>query len=193
MYRLSFGTGSLYVQESQKLILIYLNNSSWKDTVEEAVNTNLLQFSSSQSTRRAAREICTRLKSLTPQELENSPNFDPMDQALIAWLACCRTYKFIGDFSTQVLIEKFSSFKLEMSHADFDFFCDEQKLFHKELEDLTDSTEKKLRQILFRMMREAGFLTDDNRIVAGLASQSLIDINNKGKRDLAYFVPGADS
>ena len=190
MYRLSFGTGGLYVRESQKLIAAFLNNESWKDTIEAAVDNNILQFTSAQSTRRAVREICTRLKSLTAKELENSIHFDPMDQALIVWLACCRTYKFIGDFSTQILVEKFSSFKLELNYADFDFFCEEQKLFHKELEDLTNSTEKKLRQTLFRMMREAGILTDNNQIVAGLASQALIDINSRGNCDLALFVPG---
>ena len=158
--------------------------------IEHAVEHNLLQFKSSGSTRRAVREICTRLKTLSPQELSLLVTADPYDQLLISWLACCRTYQFIGDFATQVLLENFASYKLDLGHVDFDFFYDEQALFHPELDEMTDGTRKKLRQILFRMMREVGVLTEDNRIVAGIASQSLKDINDHGARDLHLFVPG---
>ena len=42
-------------------------------------------------------------------------------------------------------------------------------------------------------MREAGVLSDDDRIIAGIASQTLKDISAQGERDLALFVPGATS
>jgi hypothetical protein len=190
-YRLSFGTGGLYVLESAQLSQSYYDLKCWDDVIEHAVEHNLLQFKSSGSTRRAVREICTRLKALSPKELNFFITADPFDQSLISWLACCRTYQFIGDFATQVLLENFASYKLELGHVDFDFFYDEQALFHPELDEMTDGTRKKLRQILFRMMREAGVLTEDNRIVAGIASQSLKDINNHVHRDLHLFVPGA--
>jgi hypothetical protein len=190
-YRLSFGTGGLYVLESAQLGQSYSDLESWGEVIEHAVEHNLLQFKSSGSTRRAVREICTRLKALSPQELSFLVTADPYDQSLISWLACCRTYQFIGDFATQVLLENFASYKLDLGHVDFDFFYDEQALFHPELDEMTDGTRKKLRQILFRMMREAGVLTEDNRIVAGIASQSLKDINDQAHRDLHLFVPGA--
>lgn len=190
-YRLSFGTGGLYVTESAKLILSFDELDDWSEVIEDAVEKNLLQFKSTQSTRRAVREICTRLKNLTPQEMDFFQTSDPYDQSLICWLACCRTYEFIGDFATQVLLENFASYKLDLDYAAFDFFYEEQAQFHPELEDVTENTRKKLRQILFRMIREAGILTDDNRIIAGIASQTLKDINAQGERDLPLFVPGA--
>ncbi len=190
-YRLSFGTGGLYMLESAQLGQSYSDLESWGEVIEHAVKHNLLQFKSSGSTRRAVREICTRLKALSPQELSFLVTADPYDQSLISWIACCRTYQFIGDFATQVLLENFASYKLDLGHVDFDFFYDEQALFHPELDEMTDGTRKKLRQILFRMMREAGVLTEDNRIVAGIASQSLKDINDQAHRDLHLFVPGA--
>lgn len=190
-YRLSFGTGGLYVTESTQLIQSFSELDDWAEVIEKAVEDNLLQFKSTQSTRRAVREICTRLKNLTPQEIDFFQTADPYDQSLICWLACCRTYEFIGDFATQVLLENFASYKLDLDYAAFNFFCEEQAQFHPELEEVTESTRKKLRQILFRMMREAGILSDDNRIIAGIASQSLKDINEHGERDLPLFVPGA--
>ena len=190
-YRLSFGTGGLYVTESTQLIQSFSELDDWAEVIEKAVEDNLLQFKSTQSTRRAVREICTRLKNLTPQEMSFFQTADPYDQSLICWLGCCRTYEFIGDFATQVLLENFASYKLDLDYAAFDFFCEEQAQFHPELEEVTESTRKKLRQILFRMMREAGILSDDNRIIAGIASQSLKDNNESGARDLPLFVPGA--
>ena len=191
-YRLSFGTGGLYVTESVQLIESFLELGHWSEVIEAGVEKNLLQFKSSGSTRRAVREICTRLKSLSPEELNFSSTADPFDQSLMCWLACCRTYQFIGDFATQVLLENFASYKLDLDHAAFDFFYEEQSQFHPELEQLTEGTRKKLRQVLFRMMREAGILSDDHRIIAGITSLSHNDINTNGKRDHSLFIPGAN-
>lgn len=190
-YRLSFGTGGLYVVESLQLIKSHAELQDWNDVIEVAVEQNLLQFTSAQSTRRAVREICTRLKHLHDDELAFFHHADTYDQALLCWLACCRTYQFIGDFSTQVLVENFASYKLDLDYPAFDFFFDDQAQFHPELEILTETTRKKLRQILFRMLREARILNDDGRLVAAIASPALQDLNAKGARDLTLFVPGA--
>ena len=190
-YRLSFGTGGLYVTESGQLLHDYAELGDWDGVIEQAVAQNLLQFKSPQSTRRAVREICTRLKSLTCKERDFFGHADPFDRAILCWLACCRTYQFIGDFATQVLLENYASYKLDLDLAAFDFFYEEQAQFHPDLEDLTDTTRKKLRQILFRMMREAGVLSDNNRIIAAIVSPALSDINQAGAGDLSFFAPGA--
>jgi hypothetical protein len=178
-YRLSFGTGGLYVMESFQLIELFGVFRDWPEVIEAAVKKNLLQFKSISSSRRAVRE-------------KFFPTADPFDQSLLSWLACCRTYQFIGDFATQVLMENFASYKLDLDHAAFDFFYEEQSQFHPELEQLTEGTRKKLRQVLFRMMREAGILSDDHRIIAGITSPSHNDINTNGKRDFSLFIPGAN-
>ena len=190
-YRLSFGTGGLYVTESGQLLHAYAELGDWAEVIEQAVAQNILQFKSPQSTRRAVREICTRLKSLTRNERDFFGLADPFDRAILCWLASCRTYQFIGDFATQVLLENFASYKLDLDLAAFDFFYEEQAQFHPELEDLTETTRKKLRQILFRMMREAGVLSDNHRIMAAIVSPALSDINQACAGDLSLFVPGA--
>ena len=147
-YRLSFGTGGLYVSESGSLIETYSSLKIWDDVIEDAVKKNLLQFTSSSSTKRAVREICTRLKSLSSQELDFFATADHFDRSILCWLASCSTYQFIGDFTTQIVVENFACYKLELGYADFDFFYEEQAQFHPELEALTEATRKKLRQIL---------------------------------------------
>jgi hypothetical protein len=78
-----------------------------------------------------------------------------------------------------------------LNYAAFDFLFYDQAQFHPELELVSETTRKKLRQILFRMLREAGILSDDSRLVAAIASPALEDLNAKGARDLPLFVPGA--
>ena len=43
-YRLSFGTGGLYVTESAQLVQSYAELGNWSDVIEDAVEKNLLQF-----------------------------------------------------------------------------------------------------------------------------------------------------
>ena len=68
-YRLSFGTGGLYVNESIVLLNLYLECEDWSQVIEKSVENNILQFNSDASTRRATREICIRLQSLLPEEI----------------------------------------------------------------------------------------------------------------------------
>lgn len=50
-YRLSFGTGGLYVMESAQLIQSFSDLGDWSGVIEDAVEKNLLQFTSAQSTK----------------------------------------------------------------------------------------------------------------------------------------------
>ncbi len=88
--------------------------------------------------------------------------FEEQGQSL--WIAICRRYKFIGDFSIEVLRERCLSLKYMLTYDDFDAFFNRKAEWHDELEKIQPSTKKKLRQFLFKMLREAVFLTDETTI-----------------------------
>jgi Putative inner membrane protein (DUF1819) len=190
IYRMSFGTGGLYALEARSLLAMYQDLKSWDDVIEQAVAENLLQFKSSASTRRAVREIITRLKSLSQKEIEFYLAAGPRDQALLAWLAVCRTYQFVADFIAQEVIEAYSSYRFELSLSVFDIFFEDQKLEHPELAEFTESTRKKLRQILYRMMREAGILNKQGQILACIPSSRLALLLDEERVDYAYYLTG---
>ena len=48
--------------------------------------------------------------------------------------------------------------------------------WYEELESISDSTRKKLRQVLFKMLREAGIISKDKSIIPSILSPQLIDI-----------------
>jgi Putative inner membrane protein (DUF1819) len=189
-YRMSFGTGGLYVIEARKLLAMYQDLKSWNEVIELAVTENLLQFKSSASTRRAVREIVTRLRNLSHSEIDFYLAADPSDQAVLAWLAVCRTYKFVADFIDQVVREAFSSYRFELGLSAFDIFFEDQKSDHPELDGITENTRRKLRQILFRMMREAGILTKQGQITGCRPSARLALLLDKEKVEYANYLTG---
>ncbi len=189
-YRLSFAAGgSLYISEGKLFVDLFLKFSDWNSVLKEIVKENVLQFNSDLTTSRRARELCLRLKSLSTEELSFYSEADFQDQSILSWIALCRTYVFIGDFSSKVILESFAKYRLEITYADFDFFFEDEKQFHSELGKIAEITRKKLRQVLFKMMKEADFLTSSNQLKPLLPSTRLRNLPSTQK-DIIRFVPG---
>lgn len=189
-YRLSFSTGGLFIGESANLASSYLQRRDWDAVSVIARQTNSLQFRTAASTHRTVRELIARLKMLSDQELEWLTEEGSSIRGVIMWLSVCRLYLFIAEFMTELVQERLSAYRYDLTYDDFDAFLDRKAEWHEEVETLTANTRKKIRQILFRMMREAGILTSENKISSPVptASASILRDNlNDGER---AFVPG---
>lgn len=85
------------------------------------------------------------------------------------------------------------SLRRELSFADYDNFYNSKALWHPELDELTPSTQQKLRQNLFRMLREADLISEQHVIQAALLSPHLVELLAcRGAGDLMMF-PVSDS
>lgn len=155
---------------------LYLEAGDWGLVRDHILGDNLLQAHKLSSAKRTVREILYRLQKLLPQELKYFSEADSGDQRYVLWIAICRHYQFIGDFGVSVLREKFLSLAGTLDYADFDQFFEKESRYHSELESVTDSTRKKLRQVLFRIMREAGLLTLDKQIIPATPSEQFIQV-----------------
>ena len=190
-YRLSFGTGNAYINESNLILKKYLENKDWRETEKYSIENNILQTNTLSSSKRIFREISLRLKSLSQQEQEFFIRSNYLDQSILIWISICRTYKFIGDFSSIIISEKFNSYQLEIEYSDFNYFFEKQQVFHEELRTLKDSTRKKLRQVIFRIMKDLNMLSQTNEITPLLPSIELREISSLTRKDLKLFLPGA--
>ena len=191
VYRLSFGAGGgLYVLENKKFIDLFHEYNDWKKVISECTHTNILQFNSNLTTNRRVSELCLRLKSFSMEELFFYSNADFEDQAILSWIGLCRTYELIKEFTKKIIIESFLNYKLDLKYADFDFFVEDESQWHPELKNIAEITRKKLRQVLFKMMKEAGFLSSSNQLKPLLPSSNLMSLSGSTKQDILDFIPG---
>ncbi|WP_113913309.1 DUF1819 family protein [Roseovarius dicentrarchi] len=191
-YRMSFSTGGLFVNESIVLAEHYRSGESWDDARERLLAENITALPKLASQTRSLREIYGRITRLSDDEraflLERS---DRQEQQAILWLAVCRTYRFIREFAVEVIQDRYQSWRLELGHETFDRFLAEKAEWNEPLTQLSPSTCAKLRQVMFRIMREAGILNGNDNIQAIWLSPGLRTlISEVDPQDLLVF-PGA--
>ena len=115
-------------------------------------------------------------------------NGTPYEQNQILWLAVCLRYSFIYDFAIEVVKEKYNLMQSKITQLDYDAFFNSKLNWHDELDKLTDSTRYKLKQILFKMLKEAEIVDSDNCILTTFVSPRVIEIiNNYDSKYLGIF------
>jgi len=187
-YSMSFTTGGLFHNESLKIASLNLSLDDLDSVRDRVFAENLLQARTLNTLKRVCREIISRLGMLSRNELKFLIDATYQDQAYLLWVSVCRRYRFIADFANEVLRERFITLKSDLKHEDFDSFFNRKSEWHVELDKLTPATRAKLRQVLFRMLREADLLTPNNMIHAAMLSPRLVELlHQAGRNDLLYF------
>ena len=185
---MSFTTGSLFHRESVELASLYLDLGGWSAVRDKVITENVLQARTLNTRKRVCREIISRLRTLSPRELELLVDGSHQEQAYILWIAVCQRYRFIADFAVEVLRERYITLKSDLTHEDFDSFFNRKSEWHLELDQITPTTRGKLRQVLFKMLREADLLTTNNTIHAAMLSPRLLNLIHQGKgMDILYL------
>ncbi len=77
--------------------------------------------------------------------------------------------------------------------ADFDHFFNTKALWHTELDNIAKSTQLKLRQNLFRMLREADLLSDQYEIHPAQLSPYLAQLLARQGRQVFLVFPATDN
>jgi hypothetical protein len=186
-YALSFTSGALLVHEALVAAPLYLRVQDWAKVRELIEEDNLLQARTRSSGFRLAREVAQRLSVLTDAELELLIDATPTERGYLMWAAACRRYDLIGEFAEEVVRERYLVLAPKLDHNDFDSFIRGKALWHEEVANLKDSTLRKLRSTVFRMLVEAGLIADDGRINQAVLSARLKDALSD---DLRFFPTG---
>jgi len=187
-YSLSFTTGTLFHRESVKLAVLYFELHDWNAIRKKIISENLLQARTINSSKRIFQEVCSRLKTLDKNELELFVHGTTREQDYILWLSVCRRYKFIADFAVEVVRERYIGLKSYLCYEDFDSFLNIKSELHPEIDTIKLATRKKLRQVLFKMLREAELLTADNHINPVILSPRLLHaIPRERRSDILVF------
>lgn len=76
----------------------------------------------------------------------------------IAWLAAIKHTGFAYEFASEVLRAKIEVHDPILRRSDYESFAAAKAMIHPELANLADSSRAKIRQVLLRMLTEAGLL-----------------------------------
>lgn len=172
-------------------VYLHMHDRSKVSAVIE--NENLLHARTIASGHRLTREVVQRLAVLTDAEIEVLIDATSSERANLLWVAACRCYDLIGEFAEEVLRERFLLLAAPLSYEDFDSFLRGKSLWHEELAELKESTVRRLRSNVFRMLRDAGLLSDCGDILQAVLSQRVAAVlAARAPSDLRFF-PTTDS
>lgn len=153
-YRFSFTAASLMLSELINYARILTeNNFSIDSLVADSLNKE-----KAKTNKREFAELKIRIATLSNEEIQLLVESDLSTQKLIAYLACCRAYSYIRDFVAEVILEKVSIFDLQITDRDYNSFFSKKCVDHDELEILADTTKAKIKQVVFKVLEQAGMI-----------------------------------
>lgn len=171
---MSFTTGTLLYRESLTVAGLYTELGDWNEVREIVLADNRLQMRTSNASKRIWREVSSRLRLLTAAQLTLLLDGSRPEQNLLLWLAACKRYRFIADFAVEVLREKFLRRDLYLTYENYDAFFYNKAEWHPEVAAVAPSTQRKQRQVVFKMLREAELLAADKRILPAPLTPRLV-------------------
>ena len=158
-YILSFTAASLRLNEMVKVAKTAFDNniSDFHEIRDTGVVFNSVKTRTSQ---REFREIRKRLEHLTTSQIDILINGDLISQKQIAFLSVCKQYDFIRDFAINVIRDKVLVYDYKINDSDYNSFINNRLNVHPELEEFSDSTLKKARQVLFHILEQSGIINN---------------------------------
>ena len=175
-YILSFTAASLRLNEMVKVATAALDNAGGDLAM---VKESGVVFSSVKirTSDREFREVRKRLETLTPDQTVILIWGDLISQKQIAFLSVCKRYSFIRDFAVDVIRDKVLVFDYQLNESDYKSFINSKLSLHPELEEFSESTLKKAKQVMFRILEQAGIINNpvDKQIQPQILQQDVIN------------------
>ena len=166
-YRLSFTGASLMLPEMSALAHALLMQK--EQAIDKAA---IIKGQKARTIDRQFRELRHRVELLTTIQLEILAFGDTASQKQIALLGICKAYSFIREFVVEVLREKAQVFDYQLSEGEYSTFSRRKSADHPELENITENTAKKIKQVTLKILEQTGLI--DN-VKSRKISPQLID------------------
>ena len=186
-YKIGFTRPAL-LQETVLIAQLFQDLQDWGAVKLVVQQENLLLNRTARSGEIMFSEIHKRLGLLAESQLAVIADNFPQDVFQLVWIALCKQYSFIGDFTVEVLEPAHSSGRDTIGNDDYRYFFNMKAEWHAELDKVSDKTRSNAKQALFQMMRQCNLLSESNQLVPQLISDAVQ--NCSPNSDIA-FIPGA--
>lgn len=144
----------------------------------EDIDPNVIMLrTNSRTNKREFQELIKRYKLLTENQKALLSQIDVIGQRQVALIGICKAYPFIQDFIVEVVREKYLSLDFQLTDGDYQTFINRKAQLHPELEGFSDSTEKKARQVVWRILEQAGLIdnTKDRYILPQFVDRKVVN------------------
>lgn len=160
-YNMSFTAGAAMLNEMHAVAEALLAcDGDWERTKDKTFKENLMEKEKMSSNIRYFALMKQRLEVLNEAELNMLVNGTVADRRLIVLLAICKAHSFIYDFISENVRDCFYNQYEKISHANFNEFYNEKKYEHPEIEQVSELTVAKMRQVVFRILEQTELIED---------------------------------
>lgn len=135
-------------------------DKDWELTKEKTFRENLMEKEKMSSNLRYFALMKQRLEALNPAELDMLVNSTVAVQRQLVLLAICKAHSFIYDFIAENVRDCFYNQYEKVTHANYNEFFNEKKYIHPELEQVSEDTVYKMRQVTFRILEQTELIED---------------------------------
>ena len=191
-YLLSYTTGAALIVQTKAVVALYIQYEDWTVVRSHVLEENTFQVRTMSTLKKLYGEIARRLNALSNEELQYLVNGSDQESRALIWLAICRRYRFIRDYTIEVIGTQYAASRFLLTKEDYDAFFNGKAAWHQNLDNASTKTKHKAKQVLFKMLRECALINEQNEILKQNLSQQLVKmIEHTDHSDLLVF-PGLD-
>jgi len=190
-YSFSFTGASALITETLIIAEEYKNLQDWKAVKNSLMEHNSLNKIKQSTFKREFSEIKKRLSSLTEEQLYLLIHGSYDDSKAMILLSLIKVYTFLNDFIVEVLRNKYLQFDTIISENDYFKFVNSKSIYHNELNEITEVTTKKVKQVIFKLLEQVGLVTQtkNGTILKPILSLAAVDvIINENPIQLSAFL-----
>lgn len=176
-YLFGFNAASLRLNETVNIERIF-RDGGYANYNDIENREEIIGKGNNRTSIREFRELISRLQKLTQEQKNVLVTGDLTAQKQIAFLGVCKHYSFIRDFTLEVIREKMLVYDYQLTESDFLSFERKKLETHPEMERLAESTLRKAKQVLIKILEQAG-ITDSvksQRIQPQLLSRQVTEV-----------------
>lgn len=157
-YAFSFLTGGMYLHECLVWAELLRDEADHAKIADRIRRENLFQLRKDSSVKRVIPAVRERLECMTPDDLAYFLTASVTERKLLLFVSICRKFRFIADFVDEVLRPKVGIFDWEIRASDWSDFLERKRPLHPEIDAVSDLSLGKIRQVVFKMLAEAGLI-----------------------------------
>jgi len=152
--------GSLLIMESRKIARLLLDNANPKQWHQAIMIDNILQKRTPAAAQRQTRLIKNRLSLMKPAlwEFIAQGSSDMAVQGILA--AAIKHSRLLGDFMDTVIRQHWRTFVKEITDKDWKDFIETCAQVDPGIDQWTDSTQAKIKQVIFRILTESKYINN---------------------------------